>query len=141
MTNGKYGILVGIIAALGVIALIAFVPVRPMSNLVLVVTLTILIYVTFAIGWTAHWLYMKYIWARDGDSLEMELEKRIFEAEQERDAAVERLYETQAAFDSQARQSAADLEAALDELGRARRESEYYRQQYVGNANPEDRNM
>lgn len=140
MTNGRFGVLVGILAALGVIALLALVPMRPMSNLVLIATLAILIYVTFAIGWTAHWLYMKYVWARDGDSIEMELEKRIYDAEQERDAAVERLQETQAAFDSHARQSEADLEAALDELGRARRESEYYRLQYVGNAEPDDRN-
>ena len=96
------------------------------------IALSTLIYLTFAIGWTAHWLYAKYVWSRDGESIERELEKRVYEAETEKDAAVHKLHEVEDAFESYARQAEADHAATLDELGRARREAEYYRQQQLG---------
>ena len=132
MNNGRIVALACVLAAALVIALVAFVPIRPMSSLVLVIALSTLIYLTFAIGWTAHWLYAKYIWSRDGESIERELEKRVYEAETEKDAAVHKLHEVEDAFESYARQAEADHAATLDELGRARREAEYYRQQQLG---------
>ncbi|MDE2789940.1 MAG: hypothetical protein OXI81_05905 [Paracoccaceae bacterium] len=99
-----------------------------MTALGLTLVIGIALLMTFAVGWIACWLTIRYAATKSDDSENADLHHQLYDAEQARDEALEQLESLEAAAASQLRQAEANLEAALDELGQARREAEYFRQ-------------
>ena len=88
-------------------------------------------FVMFTLGWFSR-LLLRHIRRSIGqdsiEAVELEgLEADLIAAEHDREEALQMLAEQEQQFTSNVRQLEADLEAAMEGLGNARREAEYYR--------------
>ena len=88
----------------------------------------IILFVTFALGWFAHWLVHRF--ARVAQSEMGELDKMaqaLHEAEEARDQAITYFQQREAEMTNQVAQTEAELRAAMDGLRDARQEAEEMR--------------
>ncbi len=88
----------------------------------------VILFVTFILGWFAHWLVHRF--ARVSQSEMGELDKMaqaLHEAEEARDQAITYFQQREAEMTNQVSQTEAELRAAMDGLRDARQEAEEMR--------------
>lgn len=96
----------------------------------------VILFVTFILGWFAHWLVHRF--ARVSQSEMGELDKMaqaLHEAEEARDQAITYFQQREAEMTNQVSQTEAELRAAMDGLRDARHEAEEMRG-YIERMNP-----
>jgi len=96
----------------------------------------VILFVTFVLGWFAHWLVHRF--ARVSQSEMGELDKMaqaLHEAEEARDQAITYFQQREAEMTNQVSQTEAELRAAMDGLRDARYEAEEMRS-YIERMNP-----
>ncbi len=103
-----------------------------MNSVEFTMAISVVLVVMFALGWIARWYYVRLANLRTHGSPESELEIRLREAARERDEAVTNMQAVEEGYANKLRQVEADLEAAMDALGNARREADYYREMRAG---------
>jgi hypothetical protein len=100
-----------------------------MNGTELILTLAVILFVAFALGWLAHWLFSRFSRVGQNDMGELDrLSHELHDAEEERDQAVAYLQQREAELFNQIAQTEAELEAAMDGLRAARTETEELRQ-------------
>ncbi len=88
----------------------------------------VILFVTFVLGWFAHWLVHRF--ARVAQSEMGELDKmaqELHEAEETRDQAIAYFHQHEAEMKTKVAQTEAELRAAMDGLREARHEAEEMR--------------
>lgn len=89
-----------------------------------VITIAIILFVAFALGWFAHWLVHKFSKVSSSDVAELdEMAKALHDAEEMRDQAITYLQHREAELTGQMSQTEAELQAAMDGLREARHEA------------------
>ena len=92
------------------------------SELVFVMALILL--AAFGLGWGAHWLFRRLNRIDTSNVAELDrMAAALHEAEETRDAAILTMQEREAELLAQLGQTQAELQAAMDGLGEARREA------------------
>ncbi|PCH94887.1 MAG: hypothetical protein COB84_06930 [Rhodobacteraceae bacterium] len=98
------------------------------SQLIIAITFAFMIF--FALGWIAHMGFGRLRRINSTDVTEIDdLATRLHEAEEQRDQAVTYLHQRERELINKASQAEAELDAAMQGLGAARRETEHYREQ------------
>lgn len=94
-----------------------------MNRTELIVIIAIILFLTFLIGWFLSWVYakLKSINAVNINEID-DLAKRLHEAEEARDQAMSYIQQRELELINQLTQSEAELSAAMEGLGAARRE-------------------
>ena len=94
-----------------------------MNRTELIVIIAIILFLTFLIGWFLSWVYakLKSINAVNINEID-DLAKRLHEAEEARDQAMTYIQQREFELTNQLTQSEAELSAAMEGLGAARRE-------------------
>ena len=105
-----------------------------MNSFELILAISVVLFVMFALGWIARWYQVRLANMRAHGSPESELEVRLREMAAERDEAVTNMQVAEEECANRLRQVEADLEAAMDALGDARREADYYREAHARTA-------
>ncbi|MBC6437548.1 MAG: hypothetical protein GDA52_05305 [Rhodobacteraceae bacterium] len=99
-----------------------------MNRIELSLTIAIILFAAFVLGWAAHWLVHRFCGASGADPGEMDdMAKALQDAEETRDQAIACLQQREADLTSQLRQTKAELCAVMDGLREARREAEELR--------------
>lgn len=99
-----------------------------MSRTELIFGMTIILFVSFALGWFAYWLMHRFTRVRGEDSAELErLALALHEAEENRDEAVDYLQAREAELTNRISQVEAELRAAMEGLRTARLEADQLR--------------
>ena len=95
-----------------------------MNRTELIVIIAIILFLTFLIGWFLSWVYakLKSINAVNINEID-DLAKRLHEAEEARDQAMSYIQQRELELINQLTQSEAELSAAMEGLGAARREA------------------
>ena len=99
-----------------------------MNRTEFVITTAIILFVAFTLGWFANWLAHRFtrVSASDVDELDR-MSQELHEAEETRDQAITYLQQREAELTNQLTQTEAELNAAMDVLRDARRETEELR--------------
>ncbi|MES2666843.1 MAG: hypothetical protein V4712_12125 [Pseudomonadota bacterium] len=93
-----------------------------------VIATAIILLLSFAMGWFAHWLLHRFSRVAGGDMGEVDrLAQSLHEAEETRDQAVIYLEQREAELENQIAQTEAELRAAMEGLRDARHEAEEMR--------------
>ena len=96
-----------------------------MNRIELIIATAIVLFVTFAVGWFAHWLLLRFTRVAKSDISEFErMAQELNDAEEARDSAVSYMQQREADLTSQMAQIEAELKAAMDGLHNARLENE-----------------
>ena len=96
-----------------------------MNRTEFIVTIAVILFVAFALGWFGHWLVSRFTRIRRADMGEMDkMAHALHEAEETRDQAIVYLQEREAEMTNQLSQTEAELRAAMDGLRDARTEAE-----------------
>lgn len=104
-----------------------------MNRTEFILTIAIILFVAFALGWFAHWLYSRFSRVGQNDMSELDrLSHELHEAEEARDEAITYLQSREAELHNQIAQTEAELDAAMDGLRAARQEAEELRAQLRG---------
>jgi len=108
-----------------------------MDRMAFIITIAVILFVAFAIGWIAHWLVTRFSQVSTADLNELEnMAKSLHDAEEMRDQAIAYLQQREAELTGQLSQTEAELRAAMDGLRDARQEAEglrtYLEQQNQG---------
>lgn len=105
-----------------------------MGRTELVIIIAIAFFATFLLGWILRWAYGRLNSVNSGSVNDIDdLATRLHLAEEERDDAVNRLEQREWELSNKVSQAEAELNAAMDGLGEARRETEAYRVMVEGN--------
>lgn len=94
-----------------------------MNRTELTVLITIVILLSIAIGWTLHWGYVRVKRASLGSGGDNEMASRLHAAETERDSAISEAEALVNEMRNKLAQTEAELEATMEGLSIARRES------------------
>lgn len=106
-----------------------------MGRTELVITTAIILFLVFMLGWLAHFLVRRF--NRVGTTNVADLDhmaSALHEAEETRDDAIAYMQKREAELSSHLGQTEAELQAAMDGLGEARRESEELRRYIEANS-------
>lgn len=96
-----------------------------MNRIEFIIATAIVLFVTFAVGWFAHWLLLRFTRVAKSDISEFErMAQELNDAEEARDSAVSYMQQREADLTSQMAQIEAELKAAMDGLHNARLENE-----------------
>jgi len=88
----------------------------------------IILFVTFVLGWFAHWLVHRFIRVSQSEMGELDkMAQALHEAEEDRDQTVAYFQQREAEMTNQQSQTEAELRAAMDGLRDARQEAEELR--------------
>jgi len=95
-----------------------------MGRTELIIVMAIILFTAFAFGWAASWLFQKFNRVNTSNVADLDqLAGALHEAEESRDSAITYMQQREAELISQLGQTEAELSAAMDGLGEARRES------------------
>lgn len=87
-----------------------------------------ILFMSFCLGWFAHWLIHRFGKVRQSDVDELErMGRELHEAEETRDQAITYLQQREAELTNQLAQTEAELSAAMEGLREARAEAEHMR--------------
>ncbi len=99
-----------------------------MNRTEFIIVTAIILFVAFLLGWFAHWLIHRFTRVAQNDMSELDrMAQALREAEETRDQAITYLQKREAEMSNQLAQSHAELSAAMDGLGDARKEAEELR--------------
>lgn len=99
-----------------------------MDRTTLIIVTAAVLFATFALGWLAAWVFHRLQRATAADVAELErMAAALHEAEEARDQALVYYQQREQELLSQLGQTEAELRAAMDGLGEARREAEELR--------------
>lgn len=99
-----------------------------MNRTELIFGMTVILFVSFALGWFAYWLMQRFTRVPGEETGELErLALALHEAEETRDEAVAYLQEREAELSHRISQTEAELRAAMEGLRSARQEAEALR--------------
>ena len=96
-----------------------------MNRTEFIITIAVILFVAFALGWFCHWLITRFSRVSRADVGELDkMAQSLHEAEETRDQAIVYLQEREAEMTNQLSQTEAELRAAMDGLRDARTEAE-----------------
>jgi len=96
-----------------------------MGRTELVIILSVILFLVFLLGWTGHWLFRRFNRLDTTNVADLDhMASALHEAEETRDEAVNYMQSREAELMGQLGQTHAELEAAMEGLGSARREVE-----------------
>ena len=99
-----------------------------MNKIEFIIPTAIILFVTFLVGWIAHWLVHRFTRVNQQDVGELDrMSQELHEAEETRDQAITYLQQREAELSNQLIQTEAELNAAMDGLRAARLEAEEMR--------------
>lgn len=99
-----------------------------MNRIEFIIATAIVLFVAFMLGWFAYWLLHKLTKVNSADIDELDkMARSLHEAEEEREKAMQYIQQREAELTNQLSQTEAELRAAMDGLGDARREAEELR--------------
>lgn len=105
------------------------------NELTLIITLAFVL--TFILGWTLRWAYGRMNRVNSVDVAQVDdLATRLHDAEEARDQALTYMQQREYELTNQLSQSEAELNAAMEGLGDARREAEAYRVKLESQSSP-----
>jgi prophage endopeptidase len=94
-----------------------------MDRTEIVVGMAVILFGTFLLGWAAHWLFHKFNRVNTSNVTELDaMASALHDAEETRDEAIAYMQQREAELLGQLGQTEAELRAAMDGLGDARRE-------------------
>lgn len=95
-----------------------------MNRIELIAITTVVLVVAFGLGWLANWLSQRLSKVTTADIAELDkMATALHEAEETRDQALTYAHNREAELTNQLSQTEAELKAAMDGLGDARREA------------------
>lgn len=95
-----------------------------MNNTQFVMTIAIILFIAFVLGWFASWLVSKFSRVTKSDVAELEdMAQALHDAEEMRDQAVSYMQQREAELSGQLSQMEAELRAAMEGLREARHEA------------------
>ena len=96
-----------------------------MNRIEFIIATAIILFVTFLVGWFAHWLLHRFSRVAQSDITQLErMAGELNDAEEARDSAVTYMQQREADLTNQMTQIEAELKAAMDGLHTARLENE-----------------
>ncbi len=96
-----------------------------MNRIEFIIATAIILFVTFLVGWFAHWLLHRFSRVAKSDIIQLErMAGELNDAEEARDSAVTYMQQREADLTNQMAQIEAELKAAMDGLHTARLENE-----------------
>jgi len=96
----------------------------------LVILIALVLFFSFILGWLMRWAYGKMGKVNSANMTDVDdLANRLHEAEIQRDEATQRLNDQEWEYTNKVTQTEAELQAAMEGLGEARREAEDLRMQ------------
>ena len=96
-----------------------------MNRIEFIIATAIILFVTFLVGWFAHWLLHRFSRVAKSDITQLErMAGELNDAEEARDSAVTYMQQREADLTNQMTQLEAELKAAMDGLHTARLENE-----------------
>lgn len=96
-----------------------------MNRIEFIIATAIILFVTFLVGWFAHWLLHRFSRVAQSDITQLErMAGELNDAEEARDSAVTYMQQREADLTNQMTQLEAELKAAMDGLHTARLENE-----------------
>ncbi len=99
-----------------------------MGRTELVIITAVILFTAFLLGWLAHWLLQRFNRVETANVAELDhMASALHEAEEARDAALAQLEARESELMHELNQTRAELQAAMDGLGNARREAEELR--------------
>ena len=99
-----------------------------MSRTEFIVVTAIILFVSFVLGWFAHWLIHRFTRVSQSEMGELDkLAQALHEAEEQRDQAITYFQQREAEMTNQLSQTEAELRAAMEGLRDARHEAEELR--------------
>ncbi len=99
-----------------------------MNRTEFIITIAIILFVAFALGWFAAWAVQRFSRTTQADMGELEnMAQSLHEAEETRDQAIQYLHHREAELSNQLAQTDAELSAAMEGLRAARHEAEELR--------------
>ncbi len=99
-----------------------------MGRTELVIIMALILLLAFGLGWAGHWLFRKFNRVDTSNVAELDhMASALHEAEETRDEAIAYMQSREAELMGQLGQYDAELRAAMDGLGEARREAEELR--------------
>jgi len=94
-----------------------------MGRIEIVMGLAAILFVAFLLGWAAHWLFYKFNRVSTSNVAELDqMASALHDAEETRDEALAYIAQHEVEMATQLAQTEAELQAAMDGLGDARRE-------------------
>ncbi len=94
-----------------------------MGRTELVIVTAIILFLAFLLGWTGHWLFSRFNRVATSNVAELDqMASALHEAEETRDEAIAYMQGREAELAGQQVQTEAELAAAMEGLGEARRE-------------------
>jgi len=94
-----------------------------MDRTEIILLMAVILFATFLLGWAAHWLFHKFNRVNTSNVAEIDtLASALHDAEETRDEAIAYMQQREAELVGQLGQAEAELQAAMDGLGDARRE-------------------
>lgn len=95
-----------------------------MNNTQFVMTIAIILFIAFVLGWFASWLVSKFSRVTKSDVAELEdMAQALHDAEEIRDQAISHMQQREAELSGQLSQTEAELRAAMEGLREARHEA------------------
>ena len=99
-----------------------------MNRTELIVATAVILFVTFLVGWFAHWLTHRFMRVSKSDMGELDkMAQQLHDAEEQRDQTVSYYQQRESELSNQVAQTEAELRAAMDGLRDARHEAEEMR--------------
>ncbi len=99
-----------------------------MGRTELVIITAVILFTAFVLGWLAHWLVQRFNRVDTANVAELDhMASALHDAEEARDAALAQLEARESELLHELNQTRAELQAAMDGLGNARREAEELR--------------
>ena len=99
-----------------------------MSRTEFIVVTAVILFVSFVLGWFAHWLIHRFTRVSQSEMGELDkLAQALHEAEEQRDQAIAYFQQREAEMTNQLSQTEAELRAAMEGLRDARHEAEELR--------------
>ena len=96
-----------------------------MNRIEFIIATAIILFLTFLVGWFAHWLLHRFSRVAKSDITQLErMAGELNDAEEARDSAVTYMQQREADLTNQMAQIEAELKAAMDGLHTARLENE-----------------
>lgn len=100
-----------------------------MDRTQLIIIIAMSLFFAFLLGWILAWLYGKMNRINGSNMEEIDdLANKLHDAERQKDEAIQSLHHSQHKLKNEVSQAKAELNAAMDGLGVARRETESLRQ-------------
>lgn len=94
-----------------------------MDRTEIIIGMSMILFAAFLLGWAAHWLFHKFNRVNTSNVAELDtMASALHDAEESRDEALAWMQQREAELTGQLGQAEAELQAAMDGLGDARRE-------------------